>query len=74
MTRPLCRLPSAGGLADWQAIELLFSKHGTPLPPTKLRDELVCILGWAKFGQDVSDRADAVRQSRPSYGDTYYET
>ncbi len=75
--RPLTRLPSFGDLAAWQAIELLFSKHFVDLPPTQLRDELVNVLLWAQFGQDVSDNADAiraVRKPRPAYGDTYYET
>lgn len=75
--RPLNRLPTFGDLAAWQAIELLFAKHGVDLPPTRLRDELVNVLLWAQFGQDVSDNADAVlaaRKTRPTYGDTYYET
>jgi hypothetical protein len=75
--RPLTRVPTFAGLADWQAIEHLFSKAGMSPPPTRLRDELVGILQWARFGQEVSDRADSVlsaRSARPTYGDTHYET
>lgn len=75
--RPLAPLPSSAGLADWQAVEKLFTEAGLTPPPTRLRDELVSILQWARWGQEVADNADAIRAARsprPTYGDTYYET
>lgn len=76
-SRPLMRVPSFGDLADWQAVELLFTKAGIAPPPTRLRDELVGILQWARWGQAVADNADTIRDAHkasPTYGDTYYET
>jgi hypothetical protein len=75
--RPLTRLRSFGNSADWQSINLLFANFGLEPPPTRLRDELVLMLQWARFGQEVSDSADTIRSARkprPTYGDTHYET
>jgi hypothetical protein len=75
--RPLARVRSFGDLADWQSINLLFANAGLEPPPTRLRDELVTHLRWARWGQEVSDNADTVRSARatrPTYGDTHYET
>jgi hypothetical protein len=72
--RPLTRLRSFGNSADWQSINHMFANFGLEPPPTRLRDELVGILQWARWGQEVADNADTIRNSRPTYGDTHYET
>lgn len=52
--KPLTPLMSDNGDPEWQQILSLFSRHGAPEPHWRLRDELVTILAWARYGAAAS--------------------
>ncbi len=51
---PLARLSPDSGLPMWQQIDLLFQRFNIAAPPYQLRDELVTILMWARYGEALT--------------------
>ncbi|TIN82223.1 hypothetical protein [Mesorhizobium sp.] len=45
----------------WQQINTLFRRNNLPPPHTSLRDELVTILAWARYGQELDAAIEAAR-------------
>ncbi len=35
---------------EWKHILELFARYNHPAPPIRLRDELSCIMAWARYG------------------------
>jgi hypothetical protein len=48
---PTLHLPPDTGKREWQQILDLFTRHGAPEPPWRLRDTLVALLVWARYGE-----------------------
>lgn len=56
---PICRLDPDDGQPAWAQIVDLFNRHGLSAPPTKLRDELVVHLAWARYGETLNANTEA---------------
>ena len=54
--KPLGRVGNANGRPEWQQIEDLFEAHRLPGPPWRLRDELVMMLAWARYGEKLDEQ------------------
>jgi hypothetical protein len=48
---PTMHLLRDSGRPEWQQIVDLFARHGAPEPPWHLRDQLVAMLVWARYGE-----------------------
>lgn len=54
---PIGRVPdNTSGQPEWAEIVALFERHRLQPPPVRLRDELVSLLTWARYGQALADQ------------------
>ncbi|MGN6775968.1 hypothetical protein, partial [Rhizobium sp.] len=64
--RPLSRMRSDDGRPMWEQISDLIKFHMNERPPIRLRDELVTILDWARYGEarliDAEAEATSLRR------------
>jgi len=54
---PITRPFRDDGSPEWMQIERLFERFRVPAPDYRLRDELVVLLSWARYGERLHDRA-----------------
>lgn len=54
--KPLCSMMTDSGDPAWQQIEALFGRHGLCAPHWRLRDEIVNLWSWAKYGTELDAR------------------
>lgn len=57
--RPASPLDQATGKRAFEDINDLFTRHGLEVPPTRLRDELVIHLLWARYGEALDREAQS---------------
>jgi hypothetical protein len=66
--RPLGRPNPEPAEAAWQEIDRLFEQRGLPRPPTRLRDELVGSLVWARYGEKLHQAIIALLEGMGNHG------
>jgi len=64
--KPLVRPFGDTGTPEWQQIIALFNRYGAPPPGTRLRDELVVLLEWARYGETCSGPHQDARRAADS--------
>lgn len=57
-SKPICTpLRKDPNLHEWQQVIELFRRHGLEDPPVRLRDEIVVLMSWAWYGQELDAQA-----------------
>lgn len=54
MTPPISPMPEDSGKPLCQQVNDLFDRHGNLGPHIRLRDELVVVFQWARYGQKAA--------------------
>lgn len=58
---PISRLMTDTGKPEWQQINDMFLRHGINAFSIRLRDELVTMLVWARYGEAIAARLSSGR-------------
>ncbi|TIN82197.1 hypothetical protein [Mesorhizobium sp.] len=66
-SRPLTQPIADNGNPEWLQIIGLFERYGMSEPPTRLRDELVTLLAWARYGQELDAERAGINEEREQH-------